>query len=327
MLRRVNRDHILISYQLPTLQFLVWAVTRCASGIVAVRLMMALLASPAALAFHDLASRSCRLARRTRWRIALRHSALPPISPIREILLSRTRFAAFHSAGSGRHRPSFSAWNACPRFGAWPACPVPAAAWLRRAGKRCGVFCGAPIGWILFRWSLSPQGSLFLNRTISFARLSRPATLPCTMRETPVPVPVLTVAGLLAVSGPASSKAWTGGSESSRISAFIRLRHPLLRPLLRPRRAARPRALRDRRAREQVEVLPPDAQRTVIPLCAFRTARCLSTAKFRLTPPGLRCGASSPLLWLGPPKPAGIRHLADRRPRLTAAVPHRKHHR
>jgi hypothetical protein len=62
-------------------------------------------------------------------------------------------------------------------------------------------------------------------------------------------------------------------------------------------------------------VLPPDAQRTVIPLCAFRTARCWSTARFRLTPPGLRCGASSPLLWLRPPKPATIRHLADRRPR------------
>src|SRR5215471_294574 len=56
LLRLINRDHILISYQLPLLQLLIWALTRFFTSVLSVRLLMAALGAFAAVAFYRFAS-------------------------------------------------------------------------------------------------------------------------------------------------------------------------------------------------------------------------------------------------------------------------------
>jgi hypothetical protein len=211
VLRLLNRDRILMSYQLPLLQFFIWTVTRWASGIVAVRLMMAVLGALAAVAFYYLAEDL--VGSRAALAGALLFATQPYITPIstvpyQEILLLGTLFAAFHCFFHRRWTASAILLGlAClTRFEAWVACPILAVAWflggsktVRRAVEAIAIFGTVPIAWIMLRRGLSPEGSFVVDRTISFARLYRLSYLAAyTVRETPIPVLLLAVAGLFA---------------------------------------------------------------------------------------------------------------------------------
>src|SRR4051812_20711555 len=56
MLRLVNHDRVLISYQLPLLQSLIWAVSRVSPALLPARLLMAAIGALAAVAFYRLAT-------------------------------------------------------------------------------------------------------------------------------------------------------------------------------------------------------------------------------------------------------------------------------
>jgi hypothetical protein len=209
MVRLVNHDHILLSYQLPLLQLLVWATTHGVAGTAMARVMMAVLGALATLAFYSLAAEFV-----PPWAAlagAVLFATQPYIAPIstvpyQEILLLGALLAAFHCFF--RRRWVWSAvflGAAClTRFEAWIACPILAIDWfledsrtVRRAAQAVALFCPVPIAWILFRHGLSPGGSFVLDRSLSFARLFRPWYLAAyTIRETPVPVLILAAAGL-----------------------------------------------------------------------------------------------------------------------------------
>jgi hypothetical protein len=221
MLRLVHRDEILLSYQLPLLQFLIWLLSRFTSGALPVRLMMAGIGGLAAEAFYylakDLAGPRAALIG------ALLFATSPYITPVsivpyQEILLLALLFAAFHFlfssatlrvAGDPEGRATaaagiFLALACLTRFEAWAACPVFVAAWflhgprtVRRAAVSIALFGCVPIAWILLRAGLSPQGSFVLDRGITLARFARYGFLAShTAAEATVPVLLLAIAGL-----------------------------------------------------------------------------------------------------------------------------------
>jgi hypothetical protein len=209
MVRLVNRDHVLLSHQLPLLQLLVWSISRLTSGTLAIRLAMALTGVLATVAFYYLAAdfagpRAALLG-------ALLLATNPFVTPIstvpyQEMLLLGTLFAAFHYFFNRRWVPA-AIWLAIAcltRFEAWIACPILAAAWFldgprtpRRAAAAIAGFGAAPIAWMLFRRGLSPEGSFVLDHSISLARFFRWSYLGAyTIRETPIPVLLLAGVGL-----------------------------------------------------------------------------------------------------------------------------------
>jgi hypothetical protein len=181
LLRLVNRDRILISYQLPLLQALIWAVTRISTGVLCVRLLMAALGAFAAVAFYrfaaDFAGERAALAGAL---LFATDPFLTPVSsvPYQEILLLGCLLAALRPLFRGRDFPA-ALWLglAClTRFEAWAACPVFAfVAWRRgRPLWQCVLlFAWAPLLWLAFRGGLSEPGTFVLDRALSFGRLYR----------------------------------------------------------------------------------------------------------------------------------------------------------
>jgi hypothetical protein len=209
MLRLVHRNEVLLSYQLPLLQCLIWLLSRFTSGNLPIRLMMAAVGALAAVAFYylasDLASPRAALAG------ALLFATNPYITPVsivpyQEILLLGTLFAAFHFCFRRKWTAAaiFLALACLTRFEAWAACPLLAAAWfldgprtLRRAAAAIAIFCAAPILWILARQGLSPEGSFVLDRSITPARFARYGFLAAhTAAEATIPALLLAAAGL-----------------------------------------------------------------------------------------------------------------------------------
>jgi hypothetical protein len=209
MLRLVHRDEVLLSYQLPLLQCFIWLVSRFATGVLPVRLMMAAIAALAAAAFYYLAAdfagpRAALLG-------ALLFATNPFITPVsivpyQEILLLGTLFAAFHFFFQRRWIASavFLAMACLTRFEAWLACPVLAIAslldgprTLRRGVVAVGLFGAAPIAWILARHGLAPQGSFVVDRAITLARFGRYSYLALhTAAQATIPALLLAAAGL-----------------------------------------------------------------------------------------------------------------------------------
>jgi hypothetical protein len=181
LLRLVNHDRILISYQLPLLQSLIWLVTRFSTNVLAVRLMMAGLGAFAAVAFYrfalDFVGERAALAG------ALLFATNPFITPIstvpyQEILLLGCLLMALHSLFQGRDR-SASVWLALAcltRFEAWVACPIfMVMAWRRGRPlwQSILLFGWAPLLWLGFRRGISEPGTFVLDRALSFERLYR----------------------------------------------------------------------------------------------------------------------------------------------------------
>ena len=181
LLRLVNRDRILISYQLPLLQSLIWAVTRFSTNVLAVRLLMAVLGAFAAIAFYRFALDF--VGERAAMAGALLFATNPFITPIsvvpyQEVLLLACLLLALHSLFQSRDR-SASVWLALAcltRFEAWVACPVFAGmAWRRGRPlwQSILLFAWAPVLWLGFRRGLSEPGTFVLDRALSFERLYR----------------------------------------------------------------------------------------------------------------------------------------------------------
>src|SRR5215475_7249843 len=181
LLRLVNRDRILISYQLPLLQSLIWVLTRCFSSVLSVRLLMAGLGAFAAVAFYrfalDFAGERAALAG------ALLFATNPFITPVssvpyQEILLLGCLLFALRSLFR-RHDLAASLWLglAClTRFEAWVACPIFAIVTWRRGRPMWQsflLFSWAPLLWLAFRRGLSEPGTYVLERNFSFDRLYR----------------------------------------------------------------------------------------------------------------------------------------------------------
>jgi hypothetical protein len=181
LLRLVNRDRILLSYQLPLLQSLIWAVTRISTNVLSVRLLMAALGAFAAVAFYrfaaDFAGERAALAGAL---LFATDPFLTPVSsvPYQEILLLGCLLAALRSLFRGRD-VSAAVWLglAClTRFEAWAACPVFAVvAWKRGRPlwQSALLFAWAPLVWLGFRRGLSEPGTFVLDGALSFGRLYR----------------------------------------------------------------------------------------------------------------------------------------------------------
>jgi hypothetical protein len=181
MLRLVNRDRILISYQLPFLQSLVWTVSRLSSTTLAVRLLMAAIGGLAAAAFYRFAANF--VPERAALLAALLLATNPFITPVsivpyQEILLAACLLLSLHYFFNGRDVPaSILLGLAClTRFEAWVACPILAfVAWRRgRPLWQSALLYGwAPLAWLAFRRGLSEPGTFVLDKAFSFSRLYR----------------------------------------------------------------------------------------------------------------------------------------------------------
>jgi hypothetical protein len=181
VLRIMNRDHVLLSYQLPLLQSIVYAVSKGGGNLTAIRYAMALIGAFAGVSFF-LLMRHFVDERKALW-AALLFATNPflmqlSIVPYQEVLMLGLVLLAFHfycarnSAGA-----SISLGLAClTRYEAWAACPVLAIVQMRRDGwsvRPLLLYGWAPIAWILFHVGLSPQGTFVAEPPRSFERLFR----------------------------------------------------------------------------------------------------------------------------------------------------------
>jgi Gpi18-like mannosyltransferase len=140
VLRIMNRDHVLLSYQLPLLQSIVYAVSKGGGNLTAIRYAMALIGAFAGVSFF-LLMRHFVDERKALW-AALLFATNPflmqlSIVPYQEVLMLGLVLLAFHfycarnSAGA-----SISLGLAClTRYEAWAACPVLAIVQMRRDGR------------------------------------------------------------------------------------------------------------------------------------------------------------------------------------------------
>jgi type IV secretory pathway TrbD component len=208
MMRLANRNHILLSYQLPMLQLGIYLVSQLSANIIWIRLLMAALGALATLGFYLLAEDFTN--QRTAFWAALLFTTNPlvlPVSivPYQEILMLTGLLFAFHFFV----KEQWTAAGLClglaclTRFEAWAVCPAMAFVYARSRRyapremiRACILFGWAPVGWLCFRAGLSPSGSYVIDHTITIWRAQRIAYLGwITLTETAIPVLFLAVIG------------------------------------------------------------------------------------------------------------------------------------
>src|SRR5690348_9728251 len=176
MVRLANRDHILLSYQLPLLQIGVYSVSQLSTNIISVRLFMAALGALATLGFYLLAEDFA--GERAAFWAALPFTTNPlvlsiSIVPYQEILMLAGLLFAFHFFVKEKWiAAGLCLGLAClTRFEVWAACPAMAFVYARRRRyalpdvlKACVLFGWAPVAWLCFRAGLSPSGSYVIDR-------------------------------------------------------------------------------------------------------------------------------------------------------------------
>lgn len=212
VVRLANADRVLLSYNLPLLQALLFAVSKLSGDLVWVRGLMVAAGGVAASGVHRLALQLVN-PEAARW-TALLFAASPfltaySIVPYQEIFLLGGLAWAF--AFWLERRPlaaSLALALAClARYEAWLAAPVLAAGELltlprdRRtfaAAARAAVRYGwAPALWILAHGGLTPGGTYAVDAAPPPERLWRWVYLGwITLKNTPAPVGLLAVAGL-----------------------------------------------------------------------------------------------------------------------------------
>ena len=212
ILRMANRDHILLSYQLPGLQAGLHYLAAISNSAVLARCLMGAIGTVAGLGFYFLAT--CFLDTRRAFVTALLFVSNPYVLalstvPYQEILMLAGVLFAFYFFLSGRPAAaSLSLAVAClTRYEAWAACPVLVLAvaverkWRPREVVKAGLLYGwAPLAWLIYRGGIAPGGTYVLDGSISLARLMRYVYLGwITAKNTPIPVWALALAGFVAV--------------------------------------------------------------------------------------------------------------------------------
>ena len=203
VLRLMNRDHILLSYQLPLLQAIVYTMTKAGGGLIAIRYVMALIGALAVVSFHDWVR---RLAPGGAFWAALLLATNPfliqlSIVPYQEVLMLGLLFPAFRFFLSGNLTiASIALGLAClTRYEAWAAVPVLVIASWRHAGfswRPVLLFGWAPMLWLGLHLGLSPQGTFVAELPRSFQRVLRYVYLAwIVLKNTQPPVFLLAAAG------------------------------------------------------------------------------------------------------------------------------------
>lgn len=226
MMRLINRDKILMSYQLPLLQVCIYLLSKVSTDPLLIRLFVAVVGAAAGVGFYLLAADF--VDRRAALWAALLFTTNPLIAsistvPYQEIFMLTGLFFAFHFAFGERWLAAGLCLGlAClTRFEAWVACPVLMFYYAQRAQfkfarlLKAGILFGwAPLAWLAFRGGLSPAGSYVIDHSISFWRLQRLVYLGwITVKNTPI------LALLLAFAGAASMFA-QGAFRNPRVRVF-----------------------------------------------------------------------------------------------------------
>jgi hypothetical protein len=212
ILRMANRDHILLSYQLPALQACLHYLAAVSADPLVARWFMALIGALAGVGFFLLAAHF--IDRTPAFLAALLFVSNPfllPLStvPYQEILMLAAVLFAFHFFLSGQlAAASLCLGVAClTRYEAWAACPVLVIAFARSRKwaaaeilKAVLLFGWAPIVWMIYRGGLAPGGTYVLDSGISPKRLLRYVYLGwITVKNTPIPVLLLSLSGAVIV--------------------------------------------------------------------------------------------------------------------------------
>lgn len=205
-----NHDRLLLSYQLPGLQFLIYFIYTMTTAPMAPRLLMAVLGALAGLGFYLLLTKL--MEQTSAFGAALFFVVSPflnelSIVPYQEILmLGALCFAAYFYLKGQFIQAGFSLAVAClTRYEAWIACPFFAYDYLRsqnyspkHALKALFLFGSAPVFWIAIHAGLSSPGTFVLELPHSIWRLQRWIYIGwITVRNTPILCLLFAVAGLL----------------------------------------------------------------------------------------------------------------------------------
>lgn len=208
MMRLANHNRILLSYQLPLLQSLIYLVSQFSTNVFWVRLLMAAIGAVSVLGFYLLAEDFTN--QRSAFWGALLFATNPlvlPVSivPYQETLMLAGLLFAFHFFVKEKWiAAGLCLGLAClTRFEAWAACPAMMVVYARSprfAPKelvKAGLLFGwLPAAWLLFRAGLAPSGSYVIDHAISIWRLQRLVYLGwITLSETAIPALFLAVAG------------------------------------------------------------------------------------------------------------------------------------
>jgi hypothetical protein len=205
VLRLANRNHILLSYQLPMLQLLIYGISLVSRDLLPVRCLMAVIGAAAGLGFYWMIR--CFVSERNAVIAALLFTTNPflveiSIVPYQELLMLAGLLFAFQYffreqwvAASG------SLALAClARYEAWIASPLLAIARGRNAAAlaRASLLFGwVPVAWVLFHVGLSAPGTYVVEWPKSPWRLMRWVYLGwITVKNTPAPVLALAATGL-----------------------------------------------------------------------------------------------------------------------------------
>ena len=212
VLRMANRDHILLSYQLPALQAALHYLAKISPSVALARSFMAVVGAVAGVGFFLLTGHFMEV--RKAFLAALLFASNPFLLalstvPYQEILMLAGIFFAFHFFLSGNYwAASLCLGVAClTRYEAWAACPVLLAGFLLKrkrtaveAVKAAVLFGWAPLAWMAYRHGVSPAGTFVIETAISPWRLMRYVYLGwITAKNTPFPVLILAAIGLLAI--------------------------------------------------------------------------------------------------------------------------------
>jgi hypothetical protein len=210
MMRLANHNRVLLSYQLPLLQTLIYLVSQLSTNVFWVRLLMAAIGAVSVLGFYLLAEDFTN--QRSAFWGSLLFATNPlvlPVSivPYQETLMLAGLLFAFHFFVKEKWiAASLCLGLAClTRFEAWAACPAMMFVYIRsyrfapRALVKAGLLFGwLPAAWLLFRAGLSPTGSYVIDHAISIWRLQRLAYLGwITVSQTAIPVLFLGLVGAI----------------------------------------------------------------------------------------------------------------------------------
>jgi hypothetical protein len=211
ILRLVNRDRILMSYQLPLLQALIYGISRFTHDVLAIRYLMAILGAGAGVAFYWLARQF--VDRPAALGAALLFVSNPflielSIVPYQEVLMLGLVAAAFaFYFAEHRAAASIALGLACfTRFEAWAACPIlifrgtglqPVRAQAKGLCHRILLYGWAPLVWIAAHIGLASAGSFVIEPPHSIARLMRIVYLGwITVKNVPPPALALVALGV-----------------------------------------------------------------------------------------------------------------------------------